>query len=877
MIICLDLETTGLDKNTDTIIEIALVAFDEKTFQIHETYSQLINPGRPLDEMISNITNIFDEDLQDQPSFDDIRDQVTDFIGDAPILGHNISFDVDFLKNNGVELRNNITLDTFSFANFLSYEMASLSLEYLSKAYKWKLEWAHRALNDVLATIDLFQIYTQKLTELTAIEKTYVGYVYGQTTDPWYKFVIQTYTQISSIKPSKFMDQFRGHFDTKHSYKPLYQSDVELTESFSHITKQLWDVEARPNQQAMADVIAQTFSQGEKTMIEAPTGVWKTFAYLIPSIIHSLNTGKQVFISTNTKALQDQIIYKDLQFLSDHLDYDFSYCKVKWKRNYIGLYSFLDFLESQKSLDAATTSFVLKILFWISKTDHGELDELDFYGREYSFIRDINADNLMTFSSKNPYEDREFAVRARRQARKSNIVIINHAMLFQNIDGDNSILWEIEHLILDEAHNLEDTITGALKKGFSLEELEKAFAKIYHKLQQHSYTQISFDPQSDHIMFQMGMLLWLLEDYLNTKVSPLQRYRNTLIKEDFFIGDNVDKKTLISALQASILQLSDELKNTPEDLYNEINREINYLDHIYDILDNSFHISKSQGNIVIVSHRENKGIYLEYTLLNTGTYLQQKLWNTLESCVITSATLQIWNTFDYISQILCLEDFSSHVLDTDFDYSKQSLLFIPNDLGSIKHNISEVLFFLRGLFLKAWGRALTLTTSFAVIKQIYTDMNRDLKNAGITLYAQSIGGGKHKLIEFYKQSAHNSVLVWTDTFWEWIDIPGEDLKYLVIHKIPFMVPSDPIFQARSELFKNSFAQYSVPKAILKLKQWFGRLIRTKQDTGIVIFLDDRIYSSAWGQVFYDAFPSEINKKLSSSQSLLNLIQHQDEK
>lgn len=877
MIICLDLETTGLDKNKDTIIEIAMVAFDEKTFEVQERYSQLVNPGRPLDEMISNITNIFDEDLQDKPSFDDIRDQVTDFIGDAPILWHNISFDVDFLKNNGVELRNNITLDTFTLANFLSYEMASLSLEYLTKAYKWKLEWAHRALNDVLATIDLFQIYAQKLWELNALQKVCLGYVYGQTIDPWYKFVIQTYTNVSSIKPSKFIDAFIGQFDIKQGYKPLYRSDKKITANFSKITKQLWDIEARPNQKAMAEIISQTFQKWEKTMIEAPTGVWKTFAYLIPSIIHSLNTGKQVFISTNTKALQDQIIYKDLQFLSEHLDYDFSYCKVKWKRNYIWIYSFLDFLESQKSLDFATTSFVLKILFWISGSSDGELDELDFYGREYGLIRDISADNKMTFSSKNPYEDLEFAVRARRQARKSNIAIINHAMLFQNIDGDNSVLWEIEHLILDEAHNLEDTITGALKKWFSLEELEKNFAKIYQKLQQHSYTQITFDPQSDHIMFQMGMLLGLLEDYLNTKVSPLQRYRNTLIKEDFFIGDNVDKKSLISALQGALLALIDELKNTPEDLYNEINREINYLDHVYDILDNSFHISKSQNNIVIVSHRENKGIYLEYTLLNTGSYLKQKLWDKIESCVVTSATLQIWNNFDYINQILCLEGFNPHVLDTDFDYAKQSLLFIPNDLWSIKHNLSEVLFFLRGLFMKAWGRVLTLTTSFAVIKQIYTDMNRDLKNAGITLYAQSIGWWKHKLIEFYKQSAHNSVLVWTDTFWEWIDIPGEDVKYLVIHKIPFMVPSDPIFQARSELFKNSFADYSVPKAILKLKQWFGRLIRTKQDTGIVIFLDDRIYSSGWGHVFYDAFPSQINKKLSSSQSLLNLIQHQDEK
>ncbi len=871
MIICVDLETTWLDKTNDTIIEIAMVAFDEETFEIKSEYSKLVNPGRELDPMISNITNIFDEDLVGQPSFDELRDEIIDFIGDNPVLWHNVSFDVDFLRNNGVELRNNITLDTFVFANFLSYEMHSLSLEYLTAEYSGKLEWAHRALNDVKATIDLFEIYAKMLWKLDETQQNFLWYVYGKTNDPGVRYMVDTYTDIKKLSAKKFIDIFIASFDNKQWYDPLYKTDKKITKNFEKIVSKFGDIESRPNQKKMADMIAKNFKSSWKSLIEAPTWVGKTFAYLIPSIIHSLNTGTQVFVSTNTKALQDQIIFKDLAFLSDNLEQDFSYCKLKWKRNYIGIYSFLDFLDAKMSFDGPTSSFVLKILFWVSKTSYGELDELDFYGQEYGFLRDINADNVMTFSSKNPHEDFEFAVRARRQARKANITIINHAMLFQNIDGDNSILWEIEHLVLDEAHNLEDTITGALKKWFTLEDLEKNLSKIAKKLKDHNYTTINFDPITDDLMFKLGMLFWFLEDYLNSKVGVTSRYRNSLLKSDFFEGDNVDKKSLIAEIQAILMQLWDELGNTPEDVYNDINREINSINFVYDIVDNCFHDKKSDDNIVIVSYREHKWIHLEYTLLNTGAYLEKKLWSTLDSCVLTSATLQIWNSFDYIKNILHLDEFSWESLETDFDYAKQSLLFIPNDLGSIKFNIAEVLFFLRQLFMKAGGQVLALTTSFAVIKQIYTDMNLDLKNANIQLYAQSIGWGKHKLIEFYKKSSHNSVLVGTDTFWEWIDIPGEDLKYLVIHKIPFMVPSDPIFQARSELFDNSFADYSVPKSILKLKQWFGRLIRTKGDTGIVIFLDDRIYSTKWGKIFHDAFPENINTKIGSSESLIGLI------
>jgi ATP-dependent DNA helicase DinG len=220
---------------------------------------------------------------------------------------------------------------------------------------------------------------------------------------------------------------------------------------------------------------------------------------------------------------------------------------------------------------------------------------------------------------------------------------------------------------------------------------------------------------------------------------------------------------------------------------------------------------------------------------------------------------------------LSTDDFDKIALETDFDYKKQSLLYIPTDLWSIKFNDVSIIKFLKEFLLIVWWQTLLLLTSFAKIKEYYLWLNSELKNNWITLFSQSIWWGKNKLIEFFKENAKNSVLMWTDSFWEWVDISWDDLKYLVIHKFPFPVPTDPIFIARSKLFKDAFRDYSIPKTILKLKQWFWRLIRNKNDKWIVILLDDRIYSSGWWNALYKAFPDEITVRKWQSQEFFQAL------
>ncbi len=877
MIVALDLETTWLDNTVDRIIEIWLVKFDKKTFEIIEQKSFLINPEIEIPNLITNITNISNDDVKNSPLWKDLISEIEEFIWDYPILWHNTKFDSWFLRANWIELKNNLELDTFEYANFLLKDEKSLSLEYLANSLNFELKGAHRALNDTLATIELFKILVDKIKNMSTRQKVFYEYIATKSEIKNLFFVYNDILNIENkiISPQDCLKELLKSIpENKNKIKRNIDSEIKI-KNIEDFIKNNPDLELRENQAIMSNYITKCFEKEEKIVIEAPTWVWKTFAYLLPSIINSVKTGEQVYISTSTKALQDQIYYKDLDFLSKNLWVEFSYCKLKWKANYISISSFVNFIYEKEILDRVESTFVLKILFWLLETKTWELDELDFYWKEYSFLNEINANNFYTFSKENIYAKFEFAINARKNAKKANIVIINNNILFQDIDGDNSILWKVENLVLDEAHTLEDVVTNSLKKGFNLRDFEKNLINLEKILRKNKFEIWWLQKKTDNLMFEMWIIFDTFQLYLNIKLRNNEKYQNLLLEEDFY-NDNVDaidKKELSNIFLIKITEYIDEFSIVPDKVYLAITRELKFLEDsmktIKILLDNK----DKNKYIKLVSYNERKwGIILEYTRLNVWEYLSEKLWTKLNTIILTSATLKIGDNFDYITHILKLEDFSFKTLKSDFNYEKQALLFIPDDLGSVKNNLSFVIDFLQDLFLVARWNILVLFTAFYAIKETYSKLWSIMKKEKINLYAQWVGWWKHKLIEAFKKNANNSVLVWTDTFWEGIDIPWTDLKYLVIHKVPFMVPTDPIFKARSALFKNAFMEYWVPKAILKLKQGFWRLIRTKTDTWIVIFLDDRIYSTSWWEVFYNAFPENIKIRKSPSNELINILE-----
>jgi len=868
MIICLDLETTGLDKYSDKIIEIAMIKFNEKTFEVKETFVSLVNPQIEIPDIISNITNIRNDDVVWAPIIEELKKEILAFIWDTPILWHNISFDIDFFVNNWINIKHNVYIDTFFLANFLSFNESSLNLEMLCNSFWIWFKWAHRALNDVEATIMLFKKLTEKFNKLSKSKKHLLYYIFNRAEDKNIEYLRDNLfnnidSNLSFADFEKKVLKLVGKLDSEESL--IVDMKVDNKNMRKVFTK-LWMVEKRENQLKMTDIVMESFNKKAKTVIEAPTWLGKSFAYLVPSIIHSVKTWEKVFVSTKTKTLQDQLYDGDLVYLKEKLEIDFNYTKLKGKKNYLSIKLFFE--EFWKDdITYSKVGFLSKILLWLHVTKHWELDELNFFWQEFSFLRYMNADNYLVIAEKNDYRRYEFLFKARVRLESSNIIVINHSLLFSDLNTEASVLWKMHNLVIDEGHNIEDTVTDSLKLKYSLSNIieqfnliEKIFIKIEAK-------KIDLIVLKESLISKLELLDDYLFSYLNEKVLDNNKYKKLLMQVDFF--ENTDFSSLLKKIELDFIDIIDKL--AVEEWY-DFTKEIGFIHQYLDSIKIMLDKKADKKYIKIITYNDNIWVSFEYTLLNPGKYLKKKLWKKLKTCILTSATLQIWGKFDYYKTLLFLDDFNFYSFDSDFDYKKQAMLFIPTDIWNIKNNSTEVIDFLWKFYSVARWKILTLLTSYNIIKKIYTSLNSKLKKQGISLYAQWVAGSKIKLLSFFLKEPDNSILLWTDSFWEWVDIPWDDLKYLVIHKFPFSVPTDPIFMARSVFFKDPFLEYSVPKAIIKLKQWFWRLIRTKNDTGVVVLLDSRIINTRWWKEFFSAFPKEINIKRGKTEAFINILE-----
>ena len=869
MIICFDLETTWTNPKTDKIIEIAMIKLREDNFEIIDSYNSFINPEIPIPTVISSITNIFDEDVSLAPKIEEIRQEILDFIWNNILLWHNVDFDINFLVENWINVERNLKIDTFFIANFLNFRNESLNLEMLCKHYKIEISWFHRAINDTKATAELFTKMLNEFNWYSSEKISLIKYIFDLSSDLNVK-IMWRFLGLDNLQNLSFWDfetiilKKVWVFKIPEILNEFKQTDLDKIDILDYF-KDLWNLEKRDNQFKMAEKVFESLDKNKKIVIEAPTWLWKSFAYLIPSIIYAKNIWEKVYVSTNTKTLQDQLFEKDLKFLKAKLWQDFFYTKLKWKSNYLSLKWFFDYILLW-DLEYKDVSFFSKISLWLLETDFWELDELSFFPQEYYLKNELTSDRFNFEKAKNIYLDYEFLEKARKSIDFSDLVIINHSLLFSDLENENSILWSLQNIIIDEAHNIEDNITEVLKRRYNFKNFVEVLVKIEKILTIKDVNKLEFLVKKDNIFSKLD----LVEDFWNTYIAGKtladQAYKTVLIWKDFY--EEFDFADLLKKINLEIIWISDFLK-TQENY--DFSREILYFENVLDVLNVIFKSDNSDSKIKILNFSENYWLYFEYTVLSPWDYLKNNFWDKISTCVLTSATLSINNSFDYLKNILNLEWFDFLKFYSDFDYKSQSTLFIPTDLWNIKNSSQSISNFLKEFYEIVWWNTLTLFTSFASIKSIYVENSINLKKMWINLLAQSIWWSKTKILNQFLEKPNESIILWTDSFWEWVDITWWKLKYLIIYKLPFQVPTDPIFQARSKAFKDPFLEYSIPKAIIKLKQGFWRLIRSKNDKWIVILLDDRINTS-WWNAFYNSFPEDINIKKWSSKQFLEIIE-----
>ncbi len=686
-------------------------------------------------------------------------------------------------------------------------------------------------------------------------------------------------------------------------------SDLQVGDQIATVRDSAELVEDAPSDLAWDRIVAiepageaETFDltiEGEPNFIANDLVVHNSMAYLVPAAEFARQRGERVVISTNTINLQDQLCSKDIPALQAILDTQepdlppLRAVQLKGRGNYLCLKRYEDVRARKDHTDDETRALV-KIQLWLPSTTTGDRSELMLMQNENSAWGSVNVNPDMCLRQRCPLYDQCYFYKARAEAENAHVVVVNHALLLSDVKSPG-ILPRYDHLIIDEAHNLEDVATDQL--GFAIAQSE--FMAILDDLH------VTGGPR----LVQGLLAEWPVQFKLST-VPPRDRQkledlsdglrpnvdRGREAAQALFQGFNAtmqhdrsvtqyDARLRLTAksrkqagwadveqawenLSFNLRALADGLEKFQVLLEGLENRDIADYDgllmrvkglaklcqNVQQQLDLVVYGNEETVAWLTADQRRNE-LIVQAAPINVGPLLVDELWSKKRAVVLASATLSVNRSFAYPKARLGLDEATELQLDSPFDYAKSTLLYLPTDMPepnekSYQRALEDALI---TLCRATGGRTLALFTANHALRQTYHGISEALEKDEITTMAQGLDGSRRSLIQRFK-SDPRTVLLGTSSFWEGVDVVGDALSVLVITKLPFSVPNDPVFSARSEGFTDAFGEYSVPQAILRFKQGFGRLIRSKEDRGIVLVLDRRLLSKGYGRTFINSLP-----------------------
>jgi ATP-dependent DNA helicase DinG len=631
--------------------------------------------------------------------------------------------------------------------------------------------------------------------------------------------------------------------------------------------------EFRRGQLEMAQAVEQALEEKRHLIVEAGTGTGKTLAYLMPVI----RSGKRVIISTGTKNLQEQLFYKDVPFLEQALaeglpasGYRLSVCYMKGRNNYLCRKKLYDLTDQPVLSGLEEIEQYRDIAAWEKTTSTGDRAELAELPEASLLWHKLDARADACMGQKCSQFERCFITEMRRKAMESDIVIVNHHLFFADLaiklqaDGapDAGILPEAAAVIFDEAHEIEDVAGNYF--GISVSNLRvEDLARDVEASMQHNRM------LSASLSGALGSLRERSQFFFSLLPPGDGRFAFDTRRE--FLEENGDE---LVAFNQALTRLSGELEalpQKPEEVFQfarraqEIQVQLEYAMEAEDP-NTVFWIERRGGRGRTNAPRrgaekaqENfqgrQNVFLQATPIDVGPILRECLWSKLECAVLTSATLAVGNGFEYIRQRLGMEHAREAVLPSHFDYASQALFYVPPDLPDPRTPQFAAIAAerIRKLLEITRGRAFVLFTSYAQMNQIYQQL------LGVLEFPMLKQGDvpKTALLEEFRLTP-NAVLFATSSFWQGVDVQGEQLSCVIIDRLPFAVPSDPVVAARVKAIDaeggNAFFDYQVPAAVITLKQGFGRLIRSLHDRGLLVLLDNRILKKQYGRTFVESLP-----------------------
>jgi predicted DnaQ family exonuclease/DinG family helicase len=672
--------------------------------------------------------------------------------------------------------------------------------------------------------------------------------------------------------------------------------------------------EERPQQQAMLRAVADTLNQGGHLLVEAGTGTGKSLAYLVPAAMHAVEQGDRVVISTATIALQDQLLKKDVPALRAAAACQGSgdgssliplrnlkVSVLKGRANYLCLRRWF-IAQREEVTSPAQAQLHAKIISWLQQTETGDSAELHLSPDQRSHWSRLAEEEGSCIPAQCVFHHRNqcFLFRARQEAEASHIVIVNHSLLLSDMLASHSVIPSFRNLVVDEAHHLESEATDQVGYALSRSGADDLVQRIVHDAEPAGVSGVlglTFHAISQSAGARSRTIAASLQPRLGEAISDARDARRAIERLFTGFGEFVDRYeraasqydrhlrltpsarrdpgwtemeiTWDDAMQP-LARLSDALRAFESSLDAFSDEELPTRPELrteFEVLEDSlqslrarmtgFVSSPDPATIYWLETRQSSDETSGHAApLHVGELLGDNLFAKCDSLILTSATLTTDGSFDYIRDRLALDHADELRVPSPFDYTRSALLTVVDDVPEpgeqgyqkrLQEAVTEIC-------LASGGRAMVLFTSHSALQATYRAIRRPLESNNILVLGQRIDGSPRQLIDRLKANPR-TIILGTNSFWEGVDIVGDALSLLVITKLPFPVPSDPVFAARSELFDDPFSHYAVPQAILRFKQGFGRLIRSSEDRGVCVVLDRRILSRRYGDAFISSLPS----------------------
>ena len=597
--------------------------------------------------------------------------------------------------------------------------------------------------------------------------------------------------------------------------------------------------EYRPSQLEMAQAVLDAIRNHQHLCVEAGTGTGKTLAYLIPALFGR----KRVIVSTATKNLQEQLFCKDIPLVRELLFPDLKVTYMKGRQNYLCLKKFYE-EDAQARLLGGTPRGGKELSEWVRRTETGDRSELSWIRDDSPLWKHLDARSDTCPGQKCSYFEDCYITRMRQKALESNLIVVNHTLFFANLalqsDEIGRVLPEFSTLILDEAHEVEDIAADHFGKHVSNYQLDE-FCRDLLKICPDCADIVDKLRQSSGSFFE---------------ALPGQEGRHSF---SFRTPDGA-----VVDLRSEILEPFRSLLGVLQRLYHHLQRRaglpsqadalLRRLEQLMGNLEETFTLDASDQ--VYWFEKRGRGIFLHVTPVDVAPILREKLFSHTETAILTSATLTTQNNFEHIKERLGISDSTERIVLGEFDYSRQTILYVPAAFPE-PHSpqyLERALHEIREILAITDGHAFLLFTSFHQMNRVYSALRESLL---LPLLRQG-DMPKNQLLELFKRTPR-AVLCATSSFWQGVDVPGDALRAVIVDKLPFLVPTEPLVAARirrlEEQGENSFLKYSVPDAIITLKQGLGRLIRSRRDRGILAVIDSRLRTRSYGRLFFESLPN----------------------